>query len=50
MEKRILRGEFVITTLKDFIGYLYAYTLYRDVPILFEELFIKPTPPALNLR
>jgi hypothetical protein len=47
---KILRGEFVIATLEDFIGYLYAYMLYEDVPTLFEELFIRPTPPAINLR
>jgi hypothetical protein len=46
----ILRGEFVITGLEDFIGYLYAYMLYEDVPILFEEHFMRPTLPALNLR
>ena len=44
------RGEFVITGLEDFIGYLYAYMLYEDVPTLFEELFIRPNPPALNPR
>jgi hypothetical protein len=49
-EGKILRGEFVIATLEDFIGYLYAYMLYEDVPTLFEEIFIRPTPPALNLR
>jgi hypothetical protein len=50
VRERILRGEFFIASLKDFIGYLYAYMLYEDVPTLFEELFIRPTPPALNLR
>ncbi len=50
VRERILRGEFFITGLEDFIGYLYAYMLYEDVPTLFEELFVKPTPPALNLR
>ena len=50
VRERILRGEFVITGLEDFIGYLYAYMLYEDVPALFEELFMRPTPPALNLR
>jgi len=50
VRERILRGEFVIASLEDFIGYLYAYMLYEDVPTLFEELFVKPTPPALNLR
>jgi hypothetical protein len=50
VRERILRGEFVITGLEDFIGYLYAYMLYEDVPTLFEELFMRPTPPALNLR
>jgi hypothetical protein len=50
VRERILRGEFVITGLEDFIGYLYAYMLYEDVPILFEELLMRPTPPALNLR
>jgi hypothetical protein len=47
---KILRGEFVITGLEDFIGYLYAYMLYEDVPALFEELLMRPTSPALNLR
>jgi hypothetical protein len=50
VREKILRGEFVIASLKDFIGYLYAYMLYEDVPTLFEELFMRPTPPALNLR
>jgi hypothetical protein len=50
VREKILRGEFVIASLKDLIGYLYAYMLYEDVPTLFEELFIRPTPPALNLR
>jgi len=50
VREKILRGEFVITGLEDFIGYLYAYMLYEDVPTLFEELFIRPNPPALNPR
>jgi len=50
VREKILRGEFVITGLEDFIGYLYAYMLYEDVPALFEELFVRPTSPALNLR
>jgi hypothetical protein len=50
VREKILRGEFVIASLEDFIGYLYAYMLYENVPTLFEELFIRPTPPALNLR
>jgi hypothetical protein len=50
VREKILRGEFVITGLEDFIGYLYAYMLYEDVPTLFEELLMIPTPPALNLR
>jgi hypothetical protein len=49
VRERILRGEFVITGLEDFIGYLYAYMLYEDVPALFEELFVRPTPLAFNL-
>jgi hypothetical protein len=32
VRKKILRGEFVIASLEDFIGYLYAYMLYEDVP------------------
>jgi len=50
VRQRILRGEFVIAGLEDFIGYLYAYMLYEDVPTLFEELFMRPTSPGLNLR
>ncbi len=50
VREKILRGEFVIASLEDFIGYLYAYMLYEDVPTLFEELFMRPTSPALNLR
>jgi len=50
VRERILKGEFVITGLEDFIGYLYAYMLYEDVPALFEEPFMRPTPPAFNLR
>ncbi len=50
VREKILRGEFVIAGLEDFIGYLYAYMLYEDVPTLFEELFMRPTSPGLNLR
>jgi len=50
VRERILRGEFVIASLEDFIGYLYAYMLYEDVPTLFEELLMRPTSPALNIR
>jgi hypothetical protein len=50
IRERILRGEFVIASLEDFIGYLYAYMLYEDMPTLFEELLMRPTPPALNPR
>jgi hypothetical protein len=32
VREKILRGEFVIATLEDFIGYLYAYMLYEDIP------------------
>jgi hypothetical protein len=32
VRERILRGEFVVASLEDFIGYLYAYMLYEDVP------------------
>ena len=35
VREKILRGEFVIKTLEDFIGYLYAYMLFEDVPRLF---------------
>ncbi len=35
VRERVLRGEFVIATLEDFIGYLYAYMLYEDVPDYF---------------
>jgi hypothetical protein len=50
VREKILKGKFVITGLEDFIGYLYAYMLYEDVPTLFEELLMRPTPPALNFR
>ncbi|MFZ8863238.1 MAG: hypothetical protein ACO2PP_22405 [Thermocrinis sp.] len=50
VREKILRGEFAIASLEDFIGYLYAYMRYEDVPTLFEELLMRPTPPALNLR
>ncbi len=50
VREKILKGEFVITGLEDFIGYLYAYMLFEDVPTLFEELFMRPTSPGLNLR
>jgi len=32
VRERILRGEFVLTSLEDFLGYLYAYMLFEDVP------------------
>jgi hypothetical protein len=32
VREKILRGEFIIAGLEDFIGYLYAYMLYEDVP------------------
>ena len=35
VRERILKGEFVIKTLEDFIGYLYAYMLYEDIPDYF---------------
>jgi hypothetical protein len=38
VRERILRGEFVITGLEDFIGYLYAYMLYEDVPDYFSDI------------
>ncbi len=50
VREKILRGEFVIASLEDFIGYLYAYMLYEDVPALFEELLMRPTSPGPNLR
>jgi len=31
VRERILKGEFVLKTLEDFIGYLYAYMLFEDV-------------------
>ena len=34
----ILKGEFVIASLEDFIGYLYAYMLYEDVPDYFSGI------------
>jgi hypothetical protein len=37
VRERILRGEFVIAGLEDFIGYLYAYMLYEDVPDYFSS-------------
>jgi len=37
VRQRILRGEFVITGLEDFIGYLYAYMLFEDVPDYFSS-------------
>ena len=37
VRERILRGEFVIASLEDFIGYLYAYMLYEDVPDYFSS-------------
>ncbi|NAZ24058.1 MAG: hypothetical protein GU346_06370 [Thermocrinis sp.] len=35
IRERVLRGEFVMASLEDFIGYLYAYMLYEDVPDYF---------------
>jgi hypothetical protein len=35
VREKILRGEFVIVSLEDFIGYLYAYMLYEDIPDYF---------------
>jgi hypothetical protein len=32
VREKILRGEFLMASLEDFIGYLYAYMLYEDVP------------------
>jgi hypothetical protein len=32
VREKILRGEFAIVGLADFIGFLYAYMLYEDVP------------------
>jgi hypothetical protein len=38
VREKILRGEFVIAGLEDFIGYLYAYMLYEDVPDWFSDI------------
>jgi hypothetical protein len=32
VREKILKGKFVIAGLEDFIGYLYAYMLYEDIP------------------
>jgi hypothetical protein len=32
VRERILKGEFLMASLEDFIGYLYAYMLYEDIP------------------
>jgi hypothetical protein len=37
VRERILRGEFLMASLEDFIGYLYAYMLYEDVPDYFSS-------------
>ena len=37
VREKILRGKFVIAGLEDFIGYLYAYMLYEDVPDYFSS-------------
>jgi hypothetical protein len=37
VRERIWRGEFFIACLEDFIGYLYAYMLYEDVPDYFSS-------------
>jgi hypothetical protein len=37
VRERVLRGEFVIAGLEDFIGYLYAYMLYEDIPDYFSS-------------
>jgi len=38
VRERILRGEFFVAGLEDFIGYLYAYMLYEDVPDWFSDI------------
>jgi hypothetical protein len=43
----ILRGEFVLTTLEDFIGYLYAYMLYEDVPNYFSSTCLRASSSIL---
>jgi hypothetical protein len=37
VRERVLKGEFVLKTLEDFIGYLYAYMLYEDIPDYFSS-------------
>jgi hypothetical protein len=37
VREKILKGEFVIVGLEDFIGYLYAYMLFEDVPDYFSS-------------
>jgi hypothetical protein len=37
VREKILRGVFVIVGLEDFIGYLYAYMLFEDVPDYFSS-------------
>jgi hypothetical protein len=44
VRERVLRGEFVIAGLEDFIGYLYAYMLFEDIPDYF------PSSSSASLR
>jgi hypothetical protein len=44
VREKILRGEFVIAGLEDFIGYLYAYMLFEDTPDYL------PSPSSASLR
>jgi hypothetical protein len=39
VRERILKGEFLMASLEDFIGYLYAYMRYEDVSDYFSKLF-----------
>ena len=48
VRERILRGEFFMASLEDFIGYLYAYMLYEDLPDYFSSACLRASSSILS--
>jgi hypothetical protein len=48
VRERILRGEFFVAGLEDFIGYLYAYMRYEDVPDYFSSASLRASSNILS--
>jgi hypothetical protein len=47
IRERILKSKFFVASLEDFIGYLYAYMLYEDVPDFFSPACLQVSETVL---